>query len=137
APLRPRKEERAGERSDERRDLHRPALRLQAEAVGEDHAQARDLSDGEVDEHDAAAQHLYAERSMRGRDQQPRGKCGSEYRRVYRREVHRGTASSRASVSSKSPKRSCALSLPPTVNASATAGIFARSESHSAARGSL
>ena len=53
-------------------DLHAPAFRLEAERVGGGHAEARDLRDGEVDEDDAAIEHLLAQRHMRRQHQQAR-----------------------------------------------------------------
>jgi hypothetical protein len=54
ALLGPVERERAGKRSDERRDLHCGAARLEAEPVGEHHAQAGNLRHREIDEDNPA-----------------------------------------------------------------------------------
>ena len=65
AALGPRQQQRAGERGGECGDLHRDAPGVETEAIGEDDAAAGDLRDREVDEHDAAREHLRAERHVR------------------------------------------------------------------------
>ena len=80
------------------------------------------------------SEHLHAERHVRGRHQQARDERGPEDRPVERGPAHAVALRSRAMVSSKSPKRSFAPSVPPTVNGNATALIFARSAIHCDAR---
>ncbi len=75
--LGPREQERARERRDEGRDLHGKPLRGEAQAVGEQHAAARDLRDREIDEYDSAREHLHAERHVRCGHQQARGERGA------------------------------------------------------------
>jgi len=120
----------AHERGAERGDLHGGPLVLEAEAVREQHAATRDLRDGEVDEDDAAREHLHAERNVRRGDEKARGERGDEDRQVERGEAHDAPFKRRWMVSSKSPKRSFASGVPPTVNASVTTLIFARCASH-------
>ena len=96
-----------------------------------------DLRDREIDEHDAAIQHLDAERHMRRGHEQAGDERRPKDAEIDRRRVHLGTASKRARVSSNRPKRSFARPVPPTVKGRVTAGILARSDSHCAARGSL
>jgi len=69
--LGPREQQGAAERGRERRDLHRDPLGVEAEAVGEQHAAAGDLRDREVDEHDAAREHLHAQRHVGGGHEEP------------------------------------------------------------------
>jgi hypothetical protein len=96
--LGPGEEQRAGERRGERRRLHAQPVRLEAEPVGEDHAQPRDLRHREIDEDDAAREHLDAERRVRRDDQQPGDERRPENAEVER--AHFAAASSRSSVSS-------------------------------------
>ena len=109
----------------------------QAQCIRRDHAEARDLRDGQVDEDDAAIQHLHAQGHVAGEHQQAREQRGPEDRNVDGAPVHLAfaAASRRATVSSNSPKRSFAASSPPTVNGSFTAGTPALVDSHSEARG--
>ena len=107
---------------------------LEPEPVGEQHAAAGDLRDREVDEHDAAREHLHAERHVRRGDEQPGDERRQQDRKLERPRVHCAPFSSRAIVSSKRPNRSFAASSPPTVNGSTTALIFARSAIHCDAR---
>ena len=67
--LGPGEQQRAGQCGGARRRLRAPAFDGQLEAVGRDHAETGDLRDREVDEHDAARQHLLSERHMRNRHQ--------------------------------------------------------------------
>ena len=67
--LRPSQEQRTAECRGERCDLHGNAFRLEAELVGEQHAAARHLRDREVDEDDAAGEHLHPERHVRRGDE--------------------------------------------------------------------
>ncbi len=78
--LGPGQEQRAAERRGQRGDLHGDAFGLEAEAVGEQHAAAGDLRDRQIDEHDAARQHLHAQRHV-GRGHQ---QSGSERRQEDR-----------------------------------------------------
>ena len=105
--------------------------------MGENDAEAGNLRDREVDEDDAAIENLYAERHVRRGDEEPRHARRPENRPVERREAHLRPALSRARVSSKSPKRSLAPAVPPTVNGTTIVGSFARSLNQSAGRGSL
>ena len=57
-------------------NLHHPAVRLPTERVGGDDAEAGYLCDRKVNEDDAAAQHLGAERHVRAEDER-----GSQERR--------------------------------------------------------
>src|SRR6478672_4759913 len=130
----PVKEERAGERRSKGGSLNRDALRLVAEPVRENHPEPCDLRHREIDEHDAAIQHLDAERRVCCRHQEPRGERRPENAGI---DGHLAIARRRASVSSYRLKRSFACSVPPTVYGRTTAGILARLASHSAGRGSL
>src|SRR6185369_1797719 len=130
----PVEEERAGERRGQGGSLNRDALRLVAETVREDHPEPRDLRYREIDEHDATIEHLDAERRVGRRDEEPRDQRCPENSGI---DGHLAIARRRASVSSYRPKRSFACSVPPTVYGRTTAGILARSASHSAGRGSL
>ncbi len=112
----------AEQRGTDRRRLHHQPLRAEPHGVGRDHAQARDLRDRQIDEHDAAVEHLPAQRHVRGQHQQPGEERQTEDREVERGGVHWVAASSRSSVSSNSENRSFARSLPPTVNGSLTTG---------------
>ncbi len=102
-----------------------------------DHAEARDLRDGEVDEHDAAPQHLLPERHVRQDDEDAGHEGRPQDADVPGEIVHFAAASRRLSVSSNRPKRSFASGVPPTENGSITTGAFTRSDSQSAAFGSL
>ncbi len=128
--LGPREKQRTAQRRGERGDLHGGAFRLEAQLVGEQHAAAGDLRDGQVDEHDAAREHLRAERHVSGRHQQPGGERRQQDRQVDGVEIHCAPFSRRAIVSSKSPYRSFASASPPTVNGNTTTLIFARSAIH-------
>jgi len=57
------------QRRGERGSLYRKPGRLEAEAVRDDHAEPRDLRDGEIDEHDPPLEHAHAERHVRERDE--------------------------------------------------------------------
>jgi len=107
-----------------------------AHGVGGDHAEPGDLRDGQVDEDDAAVQHLHAQGDVGGEHQQPGDERRPQDAPVERAPVHRvpPAATSRATVSSKRPKRSFAASLPPTVNGIFTAAMPAFLLSHSDAR---
>src|SRR5207245_11493565 len=100
----------------------------------DDQAEPGDLGHGEANEDDARLEHLDAERDVRGRDEPPRQKRGPYDAEIER---HLAIVSNRVIVSSYTPNKSFALSEPPTVKGTITEGIFARSASHSAARGSL
>jgi hypothetical protein len=89
-----------GERGDERGHLHGDALGLESHAVREQHAAAGDLCDREVDEDDAAREHLRAQRDVRRGHQQARGERGPEDGEVETRERHPSPLSNRCSVSS-------------------------------------
>ena len=67
--LGPGQQQRAGQRRGARRELRAPPFDRQLETVGRDHAEPRHLRDGEVDEHDAAGQHLLSQRHVRNRHQ--------------------------------------------------------------------
>ena len=56
APVGPREQERARERGQKRAGLHRPALRLETDPVGEHDAKPGDLRDRKIDEYDPALQ---------------------------------------------------------------------------------
>src|SRR3954464_4050196 len=81
---------------------HRPpppprSLRLVAELVGDDDAEPCDLRHGEVDEDNAAAQDLHAERYMRRCDEQARQQRGQDDAEPC---AHFKSARSRARLSS-------------------------------------
>ena len=109
--------------ADERRDLHRGALRLPAEAVGEDHAEPGDLRHREVDEHDAALEHLHAERHVRrgheqaGDERRPQDAEARRRRASFQPPRAAARSCRRTSRTDPSPCR-----VPPTVNGSITAG---------------
>src|SRR5204862_4213325 len=97
------------------RDLHLPARRIDVHQAGADDAERRDLRDREVDEDDALAQHLRAERHMGGEYQHTSAEGRREDREIDRRPVHFAASSRIATLLSKRPNKSPALALPPTV----------------------
>src|SRR5262249_23782213 len=104
-----------------------------AEGMSEDHAQAGYLGHRKVDEDDAARKHLHAQWNVGRRHEQAgdeRRPQDAEARRVER---HFNAPSKRWIVSSNNPKRSLALSVPPTVKGTITVGILARLERNCAA----
>src|SRR6185295_8139639 len=135
ALLGPVKRKRAGKCSDERSDLYRGAARLEAEPIGEHHAQTGNLRHREIDEDNSAPEHLDAERRVSQRDQQPCSERRPHDAPLCGPGAHRAASRSRASVSSYRPNKSFARSVPPTVYGSSSTRIFARSAIHSAARG--
>ena len=98
--FRPGQQQRARKRRGAGGRLRAPAFDGQTEAVGRDHAEAGDLRDGQVDEHDAARQHLLSERHVRDRDQKTGDQRRPQDAQIGREEIHFSTASSRLSVSS-------------------------------------
>ncbi len=132
--LGPGEQQRAGERRRERGDLDGRTLRLESELIGEQDSATRDLRDREVDEHDAAREHLGAQRNVRGGHENSCDERRQEDRNLDGRQIHCCPLRSRAIVSSNRPYRSLAASSPPTVNGSMTALIFARSAIHCEAR---
>jgi hypothetical protein len=70
AAFRPCQQQSAAERCRQRGDLRRRAAGVETDAIGEEHAAARDLRDREVDENDSAREHLRAERNVRRGDEQ-------------------------------------------------------------------
>ena len=66
------------QRSRHGRKLHHPAARFPTHCVRSNHPQARDLRDREVDEDDAAAEDLRAERYVSAEHQQARNECGND-----------------------------------------------------------
>jgi hypothetical protein len=60
APFHPRQQPGAQQGRGAGRQLHRDTALRQADRIGADHAQAGDLRDRQVDEHDASLQHLGA-----------------------------------------------------------------------------
>jgi hypothetical protein len=58
--------------------LNPPSLRFKTHRVGGRHTQSRHLCDREVDEHDAARQHLLAQGHMGRKDQHPGKECRKE-----------------------------------------------------------
>ena len=111
APFGVRQQRGAGERGAGGNRLHRPAMRLEAEHLGGDHAEHRDLGNGQIDEHDAALQHFLAERHVRGEHQQP-GQQRRQQHIQFQSQIHRAASLSRAMVISNSLKRSSAPSAP-------------------------
>src|ERR1051325_766622 len=89
-----------------------------------------------VDEADAAPQHLDAERRVRRGDEQSREQRRPDDVESGGIETHCSGVSSRATRSSKYPKRSFARSDPPTVKGSITLGMPVRCERNCAAFGS-
>jgi 6-phosphogluconate dehydrogenase len=81
-------------------DLLEEAWRRETQPVGEDDAQPGDLRDREVDEHDAAREHLDAERDVGGDDEHPGNKGGPEDAGVHCAPVHCATLSRLAIVTS-------------------------------------
>src|SRR5919202_3982730 len=106
-------------------------MRFPPEPVGGDDTETGNLRNGEIDEDDPTLEHLYAERHVRGRDEESRSERGPKNAEVDRRGSHFATASRRARVSSYRPKRSLARSVPPTVYGRTTTGMRARSASNS------
>ena len=135
--LGPGEQQRAAQRRGHGGELRRPARQLVAERVRRDHAERGDLRDREVDEHDAALQHLLPERHVREHYQQAGEQRRPQDAQVDCEVAHFSTASSRSMVSSNSPNRSLAPGVPPTENGRVTTGACTRSESQSAAFGSL
>jgi hypothetical protein len=125
-PLRPGQQPGAEQRRRDGGGLHRDAALGQAEGIGGDDAEAGDLGDREIDEDDAAVEHLLAERHVRRQHQQAGDQGRAEDAPVERAPVHvfgAAPASSRATVSSKRPNRSLAPSVPPTVNGTLTTAM--------------
>src|SRR5262249_38838841 len=110
---------------------------LQAQVVREDHPQACDLGHGEVNEHDAAREHLHAEGHVSRGDEQAGDKRRPQNPEACRIRGHFSAPSRGPIMSSEKPNRSLALSVPPTVKGSITIGIFERSERNRAAWGLL
>src|SRR6476469_2632860 len=135
--LRPGEQQRAGECRKQRRALNAPPLRFETEPISAYDSQSRDLRDGEIDEYDATAQHLNAKRHVSCGNENTSEERRPEDVNINRAGIHLATATKRSIVSSNKPKRSFALSVPPTVNGSITAGILACCDNHSTARGSL
>src|SRR3977135_13559 len=79
----------------------------------------------------------HAERDGGRGDQQTRDERGPQDAEARRVERHFTVASSRPMVSSNTPNRSFALSVPPTVKGIITAGMLALVERNSAACGLL
>ena len=98
--LGPRKKQRACERRRECGDLHSGPLRLEPELVGQQHAAARDLRDGEIDEHDAAGEDLRASGTCVAVTSMPATNAGSRIESSVADEVHCAPFSNRAIVSS-------------------------------------
>src|SRR5581483_2460078 len=137
APLGPGEERCREKRRAERRYLHRVARRWPAEVVGSDDAERGDLRDGKVDEDDAPLEHLHAERDVRRGDEQARDERGPQDAELGGTDAHFTVFSKRSIVSSNSPKRSFARSVPPTVKGSITLGILVLSDRNCAAPGLL
>ncbi len=74
--LGPGEQQRTGKSCGGGRHLRRPAAVSQTKSVGGDDAQARDLRDRKVDEHDPAREHLLSQRNMRQHDQETRDERG-------------------------------------------------------------
>ena len=115
--------------------LRLPPQGFESCPIGNDDAESRNLRDREIDEHDAPLEHLDAERDVRQCNDNTGCQCGLEDAPPGGPLAHRKTASSRFSVPSERPKRFFAGSLRPTVKGTTTAGIMARCDSHSEARG--
>ena len=88
APLGPGQQPRAEQGRRDGRGLHGDAALGQAERVGGDHAEPGDLRDREVDEDDAAVEHLHAERHVRREHQQAGDERRAEDAPVERAPVH-------------------------------------------------
>ena len=139
APFGPSQQPGTEERRSDRGGLHGEAVLGDAERVGGDHAEPRDLRDREVDEDDAAIEHLHAERDVGREDEQPSDQGRAEDAPVEHAPVHGlvpAAATRRPTVSSKRPNRSFAASLPPTVNGTLTIAMPAFFAIHSEGRGS-
>ena len=132
APVRPGQEARPGERRRSRGQLHAEAVLIDAEVTGRDDAERGDLRDGQVNEDDAACQHLPPQRHVRGQHQQSRHHGGSEDTDIQSVEVHFAAASSLSMVESKNENRSFDCASPPTVYGSTTTGTPVRSDSQRA-----
>jgi hypothetical protein len=115
AAVGPREKQRSEQRRAQCTDLHRAALRLEARPAGEHDTDPCNLSNREIDEDDAAIQHLNAQWNMRCGHENPGRERGPQDAPVEHGRTHGAAASSRAIVSSNKPKRSRAFSVPPTV----------------------
>ncbi|MFO1410433.1 MAG: hypothetical protein U1F06_08670 [Steroidobacteraceae bacterium] len=103
----------------------------------DDHAEPGHLRHREIDEHDAAGEHLQAERHVRDHDQNAGDHRRREDGERIVQRAHRTAPSSRVMVSSNRLNRSRAAPEPPTVYGSTTTGACTRSASQSAALASL
>ena len=108
-----------------------------AKRVCRDYAKRGHLCDREIDEHDPALQYLLPERNVRQHYQEAGDQRRPQDAQVDCEVAHFSTASRRLMESSKSPYRSLAPGVPPTENGRVTTGACTRSESQSAAFGSL
>jgi hypothetical protein len=80
--LAPQEERGRRQRRRNRADLHRPAVRFPAHRVRGDHPEPRDLSDRQIDEHDAALQHELSQRHVRRQHQNPGEERGKQDRQL-------------------------------------------------------
>ena len=133
----PGEQQRAGQRGGGGRESARPTLRWVVRSGSRDDAERRHLRDGEIDEHDAAGQHLLSQRHVRDRHQHAGDQRRPQDAEVGGQRVHLSAASSLSRVSSNKPNRSFASGVPPTENGNVTAGAWTRSDSQVAAFGSL
>src|SRR5262249_21590897 len=102
-----------------------------------DDSEPCNLRDGQIDEDDAARQHLLTKWHVREHDQDAGHERRPQYAQLRLHAAHFAPASSRLMVSWKRAKRSLASGVPPTVYGSSTTGTWMRSDSQSAALGSL
>ncbi len=68
-------------------DLHHESFRFPAHRIRRDHAESRNLCDGEIDKNDSTPQNLRSERHVRTQNQQARqerGQDDAEFKRVQR-----------------------------------------------------
>ncbi len=98
---------------------------------------AGDLRDGEIDEHDAAREHLLPQRHMRDCHQAARDQRGHQDAEIELPKCSFGCRQQSLDGVVEQAEQILCLGLPPTENGSTTAGACTRSESQLAAFGSL
>ncbi len=112
--LRPREQQCTEQCRDDGRNLCGPAFRTETHRVCGDYAEPGHLRNREIDEYDAAREHLLTQWHMREDDEQARDERGPENAHLSGDITHFSAPSSRATVSSNRPNRSFAAGVPPT-----------------------
>ena len=137
ATISPRQQASAKKRSDRRGDLDAKPVLVDAEKTGRNYPERGNLRYCQVDEDNAARQHLLAERNMR-REHDQTGQTGwtedTDVQSVpVQLHIHFAAPSSLSMVESNMLNRSLDAASPPTVYGRLTIGTPVRSDSHALA----